>query len=183
MNPKSIKLCTRLISRPVDLSKGGLGYHEIAILASEPEKLVVWAKFVLAGPMLYLAAVLFSKLAILAIYLRIFTFRSFRITCWTLAAILVTNWFVFTVAAFLMCIPLEYLWNKRLEGGHCFDIDGFYRWSTFPNIITDVVMLILPLPVVWRLQTSRSIKIGLTLTFATGSMCVVVAPKRFDELY
>lgn len=175
-----MKYCTRLTPRLADLSYGGLGYHEIAILTSEPAKLVVWAKFVLAGPMVDLAAVLFSKLAILAIYLRIFTFRSFRIACWALAAVLVANWFAFTVTAFMMCTPLNYLWNQRVVGGHCFNIDAFYRWSALPNIVTDLVMLILPLPVVWRLHTSRSIKIGLTITFATGSMYVVVTPVRFD---
>ena len=179
MTSKSIQRCARLTSRPADLSYGGLGYHEVAILNSEPAKLVVWAKFLLVGPMVYLAAVLFAKLAVLAIYLRIFTFRSFRIACWALGAVLVANWFAFTLTAFMMCTPLNYLWNKKIVGGgHCFDIDSFYRWSTLPNIVTDVVMLILPIPVVWRLQTSRSIKIGLVLTFATGSLYVVIYSKE-----
>ena len=184
MTSKPTEYCARLTSHLADLSYGGLGYHEIAIHTSEPAKLVTWAKFLLVGPIVYLAAVLFSKLAVLAIYLRIFTFPSFRRACWALAAVLVANWFAFTVTAFTMCIPLSYLWDKELAGGgHCFNINQFYRWSALPNIVTDVVMLILPLPVVWRLQTSRSIKIGLTLTFATGSLYVVVAPKSFRSLY
>ena len=121
-------------------------------------------------PLMYLAAVLFPKLAILAIYLRVFISRPYRAACWVLGAFLIINWFTFTVTAFMMCSPLEYLWNKQIIGGHCYDINLFYRMSAFPNIATDVIMLALPLPVVWKLQTSQNVKIGLTITFATGSM-------------
>ncbi|KAI4169569.1 MAG: hypothetical protein LQ343_005589 [Gyalolechia ehrenbergii] len=155
---------------PVDLSDGALGYHEAAVAASHPEKLVRRAKFILVAPLLYLNAVLFPKLAILATYLRIFTPSSYRKICWALVVLLVANWFTFTVACFKMCTPLAYLWNRTIVGGYCFDINLFYRWSAFPNIATDVAMLILPIPVVWKLHTSRNIKVGLTIMFATGSM-------------
>ena len=145
-------------------------------MVSDPEKLVLWAKFVLVLPLLYLGAVLFPKLAILAIYLRVFTTPSYRVACWALAALLIANWLAFTITTFMMCTPLEYLWNKAIIGGHCFNINLFYRWSAFPNIVTDVVMLVLPLPAVWKLHTSRNIKIGLTITFAAGSMFVFSFP-------
>lgn len=158
-----------------DLSFGSLGYHQVVV--SDPEKLVLRAKFVLAVPLLYLAAVLFPKLAILAIYMRIFTTSLYRYTCWALAVFLIVNWVTFTVAAFLMCTPFEYLWNKTIPGGHCLDLKLLFLWSAFPNIVTDLVMLVLPLPVVWKLNTSRNTKIGLTITFVTGSM-YVASPRR-----
>lgn len=148
----------------------GLGYHEVAAVVSHPDKVQLWAKFTMIFPLLYLAAVLFAKLAILAMYFRIFTKASDRIACWVLVAVLVASWFANTVAAFLICIPLEYLWNRDIPGGHCFDINSYYRWSSLSNILTDLLMLGLPLPVIWKLHTSRNIKIGLTITFATGSM-------------
>lgn len=37
------------------------------------------------------------------------------------------------------------------------------------NILTDVMMLILPIPVIWKIQTSKTVKLGLILTIATGS--------------
>ncbi|KAL8635623.1 MAG: hypothetical protein Q9228_006902 [Teloschistes exilis] len=162
-----LALCTCAL---VDLSDRGLGYHESAILATHPEKLIRKAKFLLVAPLLYLNAVLFPKLAILATYLRIFTLPAYRISCWTLAVFLVVNWLTFTVGCFLMCRPIAYLWDRQVVGGRCFDINLFYRWSAFPNIVTDVAMLVLPLPVVWRLHTSNNIKVGLTLMFAAGGM-------------
>lgn len=149
---------------------GGVGYHEDALRISDPDKLVVWAKFVLIIPEIYLSAVLFPKLAILAIYLRIFNKAPYRITCWVLAAVLVANCIATTIAGFLTCVPLEYLWDPTIPGGHCFDINAYFRWASLTNIVTDVVMLILPLPVIWKIHTSRNVKMGLTFTFATGSM-------------
>lgn len=116
-----------LTSILADLSIAGSGYHQAEVIATHPEKLVSWAKFTVIFPVLYLAAVLFPKLAILGIYLRIFTKALYRIACWVLAAILVTSWFANMLAALLMCIPLEYSWDKSINGGHCFDVYSYYR--------------------------------------------------------
>lgn len=148
---------------------GGVGYHEVVLAKTDPRKIVVWAKFVLIIPELYLAAATLPKLAILALYLRIFITAPYRIACYALAAVLTANWLAATVAGFLSCIPLNYLWDRTVTG-HCFNINAWFRWSSLTNVITDVIMLILPLPVVWKIQTSRKVKLGLSLTFATGSM-------------
>jgi len=49
---------------------------------------------------------------------------------------------------------------------------AYYRFTKIPNIATDVAMLAVPLPIVWKLQTSLLQKIGLTLIFMTGSVSV-----------
>lgn len=139
-------------------------------MLTDPQKLVLWAKYLIATPMLYLAAVLFPKLAILAIYLRIFVERPYRAACYMVAGILTANWIGTTVAGFLMCIPFNYVWDRTIPGGHCFDINSYFRWASLANIVTDVVMLVLPLPVIWKIRTTAHIKIGLTITFATGSL-------------
>ena len=38
------------------------------------------------------------------------------------------------------------------------------------NFISDVIIFVLPLPMVWRLQLSRESKIGVTLVFMGGFM-------------
>lgn len=56
-----------------DVLVGGVGHHQAALARTDPAKIILWAKFVLVIPLIYLAAALFPKLAILAIYLRVFT--------------------------------------------------------------------------------------------------------------
>lgn len=120
--------------------------------------------------MVYLPAVVLPKLAILIMYLRIFTRRLDRILCWILAILMIANYLGSMIAGFFICTPLEYLWDRTIPGGRCFDIIAWYRWSGLMNILTDVVMLILPLPMVWKIQSSKRVKIGLSITLATGSM-------------
>lgn len=72
----------------------------------------------------------------------------------------------------LICKPIKYNWDKTIPGGHCGDLNGIFRWTSLPNLITDIAMLILPLPMIWKLHTGLSQKIGLSPTFVTGSMYV-----------
>ena len=73
------------------------------------------------------------------------------------------------IASGLQCVPLEYMWNKNIDGS-CFDIPIFFRYGTLPNSLTDVLMLILPMGSVWSLQMSTRNKIGATATLLVGSV-------------
>jgi hypothetical protein len=167
-------LCLCLLSsltRCLDgLKLGSVGYHIGVVEKYDPESLISWAKVLVATPILYSAACCFPKVVILTLYLRIFTQRSYRIACYVLMFIVVTLAFSDIISGLTVCQPIAYMWDKTIPGGHCIDIVSFYRWGTLPNAITDLMMLILPLPVVWALHTTKRVKIGLTITFLTGSM-------------
>ena len=114
---------------------------------------------------------MFPKLAILCLYLRLFTQKIYRYASYLLIGILITTAIVNSISAGVSCTPFAYNWDKTIPGGRCFpDINAWYLWVSFPNIVTDVFMLILPLPVIWKLQMSRKNKLGLTMVFCTGSM-------------
>ncbi|MCJ1249518.1 hypothetical protein MMC30_006744 [Trapelia coarctata] len=166
-----------------DIHNGGVGYHEAAVYMRDPTTLITWAKYTLIIPMVYLPAVVLPKMAILVLYLRIFITKPYIISCWTLAGLLIANWIGTTVAGFCICFPFEFLWNRSIPGGHCIDINAWYRWSSLMNIITDVIMLVLPLPVIWKIQSSRKVKIGLTITFAMGSLGLITAIIRFAGFF
>lgn len=48
-----------------------------------------------------------------------------------------------------------------------------------PHIVTDLVLLVLPMPTVWSLQMSRARKIGLIITFLTASIGMVSCAGRW----
>jgi hypothetical protein len=150
---------------------GRTGHHQENLILTDLKKLTIWAKFLNYRHTTYQqSTVIFPKLAILAIYLRIFSKKSCRAACYVVAGILIGNWLGTTIAGFFMCIPFNFLWDRTIPGGHCFSINSYFRWASLANIITDVVMLVLPLPVIWKIQTTTNTKIGLTITFATGSL-------------
>ncbi|KAF2811144.1 uncharacterized protein BDZ99DRAFT_344380, partial [Mytilinidion resinicola] len=164
----------------VDVYAGGVGYHVVAVAKNTPWKLKTWAKFTFIIPLTYLPAIAMPKLSILCLYLRIFSEPIHRAVCWITAGLIVANCIGSMVPAFVICVPLEFLWNQNLPGGgHCIDIDAWYRWSSLMNILTDLIMLGLPIPVIIKLHVSRNVKVGLAITFATGSIGVVTAIIRF----
>ena len=144
---------------------GGVGHHIEAL--RDPLQI---APYMIANPVLYVPAVTLPKLAILGTFLRIFWEKPYRIACYVLAAVLVGNGIATSFAAAFGCTPIAYLWDKTIPGGHCIDYIALFRWGMLANILTDLVMLVLPLPVVWKLNTSKKVKVALTTTFLTGSM-------------
>ena len=130
----------------------------------------MWAKVLYVVQMTYLLVVCLSKVAILAVYLRIFRSKAERVTTYVLVGVLITTWLSEIIAAFLQCVPFEYQWDKTKPGGHCLNQQDYYRYLLVPNFVTDIVMLILPLPMVWKLNTSIAQKVSLTFIFLIGSM-------------
>ncbi|MCJ1467260.1 hypothetical protein MMC07_005884 [Pseudocyphellaria aurata] len=174
--PSAILCLGVIVCTLVDLRYGGIGYHSAFVA---PSKLVTWAKFILIGPMVIFLAVVFPKLSILVLYLRIFTKQTYRIACWTIAVFTIANCAGSMVAGCLICRPLEFLWNRTIPGGHCINVTAWYRWSSLMSILTGVAMLIVPLPAIWKIQTTKKVKIGLTITFATGNIGVIASIIRF----
>lgn len=56
---------------------------------------------------------------------------------------------------------------------HCgVDQMPFFYGNAIPTIITDVLLMILPLPYVWRLHLPAGGKVALSGIFLVGIMCV-----------
>ena len=148
----------------------GVGRHTAALKVLEPRKLVNFAITTPPVELLYVFAFTLPRLSILGIYLRIFTTRANRIAVYITGSLVIASWVMATVLVFAKCIPFKYMWDKSIPGGHCVDVHKVYQWITLPNIITDVMILLLPIPTIWRLQMPGIKKVGLTVTFLTGSV-------------
>ena len=124
----------------------------------------------MAISILYFGSINIPKLAILALYRRLFPQKGIRIVIHTLMGILIAQTIAIVVAAFVACIPFAANWDPTLPGAVCINKEALFIWSSFPNILTDIVMLVLPIRIVWNLHITTRLKIGLTLTFMVGSL-------------
>lgn len=150
---------------------GGVGRHIGWLGMNDPDSITTFLILQVPFTMVYALAVCFPKLVILGLYLRIFAQQSHRIACFVMIALVSAACFAVVLVTCLQCTPLAFLWEpEKHPGGHCLDMNSFWTWGSLPNIITDVFMLLLPLPCIWKLQLSKKDKFGLILTFATGSM-------------
>lgn len=155
-----------------DVKYGGVGHHIERVVMDNPNTLITWWKFNMIIPLISSLAVAFPKLSILALYFRIFGSKNqpvSRTICFATGFIIAGTCFANVIVSFFMCRPLAFVWNKSL-GGTCIDIMAWWRWCTFPNLVTDVVMLVLPVPHTIKLHVPKKVKLGLTVTFIVGGM-------------
>jgi hypothetical protein len=72
------------------------------------------------------------------------------------------------VAAFT-CIPISGLWDPTVKAV-CDPLgrDSQFYMASVGNIVTDVIILLLPIPVVWKLQLRKPQKVVLYVVFGLG---------------
>ena len=148
-----------------------IGHHLPWVETFAPLSLVTYAKIQVTFEFSYVLGFTFPKLAILCLYLNIFVERSHRRTTYLLIGLVSAAGLGIIIACAVQCVPLAYLWDKKGHpNGHCIEANLLWRYSTLPNIIVDAAMFLLPLPCLWKLQLSWKDKVGLGITFMTGSV-------------
>ena len=121
-----------------------------------------------AQEFLYNTAVALTKLSVLALYYRIFSQTRFlKIAILTVSLIVVAWWIAFTVAGFVLCTPIRPYWNPQIKL-RCLYTWDFYVSQAVPNIVLDFLLLLLPLPPLWKLQMKRPRKTILMTVFVLG---------------
>ena len=82
---------------------------------------------------------------------------------------LATSWAIMTILiGLLICRPLSMNWNPLTPGGKCGNQTAAFAAVGVVDLLTDLLILVLPLPMVVRLQVSRANKIGLVAIFGAG---------------
>lgn len=115
----------------------------------------------------WLLASVFNKLAILAMYNRIFTTPQFRRWSYIISAIVVAYCISFFCVYMTNCEPIDYMWNPT-PGGSCRD-GAISDYSTLAiNLFLDLAIFILPLPTLWSLQMASRKKVVVTIMFSFG---------------
>lgn len=149
----------------------GIGRHLLVLLyGGETEKAVNWVKCGYAIEQVYFVAVALPKLSVLASYLRIFVEKKHRIATYITAGFVVVIAFIGVVTSLASCRPFSARWDFTLVDTHCINSAHFWQGMAFPNIATDLFMLVLPWPVLWRLQLPRRQKLALIGVFLLGSL-------------
>lgn len=152
------------------MKKAGTGRHQAFIVQTDPGMITENYKGIMVNELLHPAAVAFPKLCVVLLFLRVFTNKWERMIAWGLIAVILGGWLSFTVAACFQCTPFAFNWDKTIPGGRCFNVVAFAYSSSVPNIVTDAVVLFLPIRTVMGLKASLGRRIGLLFIFLTGSV-------------
>ena len=79
-------------------------------------------------------------------------------------------WTGATFKLMFMCSPLAFYWDKSIEGGTCLNNSVNNVVVSFINLVLDLIVVALPMPMLWGLQMPTSKKIGLTAIFGIGGV-------------
>ncbi|KAH7382013.1 hypothetical protein BKA64DRAFT_218410 [Cadophora sp. MPI-SDFR-AT-0126] len=131
---------------------------------------------------LYVITLAATKISVLFLYLRIFPHKSFRTaTLATMGMIALSTTIIFLMTVF-SCHPVAFFWNRDIRGGKCMDLDKLAYANSAMSIIQDLIIVILPLPVLAKLNMGKKKKIGVGFMFAVGSFGCVVSMIRLKSL-
>lgn len=79
-------------------------------------------------------------------YYRIFgVSRRFTINVWIAFGLICCFFVICVTASIAGCSPVSYFWNKQQQG-YCFDEVNFFRGNGIANMLLDIYILFLPLP-------------------------------------
>jgi hypothetical protein len=148
---------------------GGVGHHVAAVPIHTFQ---TWLQLSKVLEFTYTPAVMFAKLAALSLYYQVFELPVYRRIIIFIGVILIAQGIVALILAFSICRPFRYFWTQAVDvnDGSCGDVMMFYKTYSIPSLVTDVMMLVLPWPILMKLNMATTEKIGLILTFLAASL-------------
>ena len=120
---------------------------------------------------------LFTKLSILAFYIRTFESRRFRGVALVATGICFIWAIGGMVPTIVQCQPIATLWNPNLPG-RCLDLHQLSLGLAISNLLTDILVLCLPIYMVWTLTLSFRNRVAVSIVFIAGGLVCIVALLR-----
>lgn len=104
------------------------------------------------------------------LYVVVFPPRPFRFVVYTVMGLTIAYWLSTIIRMFFLCSPLAYTWDRTIPGGSCVNLSAAYLSVSIINLLLDVMVIVLPMPMLWRLQMRTAKKIALTAIFGIGGV-------------
>ncbi|KAF3019292.1 hypothetical protein E8E14_007980 [Neopestalotiopsis sp. 37M] len=144
-----------------------------------PDALTIFFKCMAAWPLLWNVCVLTSKLSVLAMYMTLMPVHRMIIAVRCVGVFVILYNFSGFITGLAICRPYSknYDWQGTVKG-ECGDVKVYYEWLSAINVVSDVVILLLPLPFVYKLQMAFKKKMVLFSMFSIGFMTCAVTIYR-----
>ncbi|KUJ17081.1 uncharacterized protein LY89DRAFT_748303 [Mollisia scopiformis] len=87
-----------------------------------------------------------------------------QVLLWSNLAFYLASFFVLVFE----CVPQERIWNPLITTGHCIKTGSLLIAMGVINVVSDLMILILPIWAIFHLHMSMKLKLGISAIFATG---------------
>ncbi|KAG4025539.1 hypothetical protein MFRU_055g00120 [Monilinia fructicola] len=150
----------------------------ILLASKNPTHVTQILKSITPAEIFYTLSIVFAKYSILSFYWRVFGVTNRLRNILIALGVIVTAWGISViVVSATSCLPLKALWNPEVHG-KCVSLTKFYLGISFPNVITDWIMLVIPIRYIWRLQMPNNQKVVVLGLFVVGSFVCIVSLVR-----
>ncbi|RYP13069.1 hypothetical protein DL767_010942 [Monosporascus sp. MG133] len=152
---------------------GGCATHLWQVTQAQYENLLKWT---IPVHIFYMLSTDLAKISLLFFYLQLSPDLKYGILIRSLVAAFTLYALVYALISIFACRPIYASWDlTAMHTATCVDKGKFFLAASIANVIMDLVILILPLPIVLPLQIPWRQKVSLMLLFATGSFVIIVA--------
>ncbi|KAL2177725.1 uncharacterized protein P884DRAFT_284881 [Thermothelomyces heterothallicus CBS 202.75] len=124
--------------------------------------------------LLYTITLSLTKISICLLYLKIFTFEWARRAAWLVLFIVVITSLWAVAITLTYCIPLQATWDPTVVASFCQPQSAWWA-STGIVIATDLMIFILPIPIVAPLSLPRRQKLVVVGVFTIGFFVCIVS--------
>ncbi|KAH3013727.1 hypothetical protein KXV73_005096, partial [Aspergillus fumigatus] len=158
------------------IGQHGGGYHQSDI--HDSAMIIAYYKFCYIATVLYCPMALFVKIALLSIIIRIFApYRRKIIFIYVLLGCLCIYYIIAEIVKIRMCDPIPSYWEGT-PGRRCLDQSAALLADSVISVVSDLIILLLPLPLTWSLQMSRNKKLRVIGILSAGGLATAFSIYR-----
>lgn len=146
-----------------------MGIHQSDLDAGRITRLI---QIFTVGEIAYGWNIALTKISVLLLYYRLLqvafqTSSVLRAVGYGITALVIISALVFLFTSVFECIPVQKRWRPELPG-HCMEYVIPWTLNAVLTILTDVAILVLPVPQIWKMRLGVMEKMGVTSIFALG---------------
>ncbi|EME82506.1 uncharacterized protein MYCFIDRAFT_154994, partial [Pseudocercospora fijiensis CIRAD86] len=172
------------LARPI--SSPGLGQDIWTLLPHQVDR---FAKMFFYGELFYIIGLSTVKISICLSYLRFFASPRFRKLVFVVILLNLLYMLGFTIPTIFQCTPVSYWWKEwdHARKGHCIAktkrrLQGLVWTSAGFNILLDMIVLGMPVPLVWKMELNTRKKILVIFMFTCGLFITAISILRLHSL-
>ncbi|KAJ5963706.1 uncharacterized protein N7479_003582 [Penicillium vulpinum] len=175
-----IMACTVVVILMV--TNGGVGLH--ANTGEVPFTDIQFnLKMLIACQVLYGTGLALVKTSMMTLYHKLFGIKAnMQVAIYVTGAIVWAWALSIILESFLICHPVAFNWNPTLPGGGCGNRNAAFVIAGVLNMVTDFMVMALPIPYIWKLQLRIGRKIGLLVAFSIGIFVSAISMVRVVSL-
>ncbi|KAJ4987861.1 hypothetical protein SVAN01_06591 [Stagonosporopsis vannaccii] len=144
-------------------------------------------RLITAAQMCFYTSLLGVKLSLLTLYRKLLKGLPsvYYKIWWTIVAVVVLSWLGSVLSSIFTCDDLNAKFNQGKCGGTPNEAQRvifslYFAYAV--DVLTDLMVMILPFHLTWNLQMPRGQKTGIFILFGTGFVCILFATLRVVKL-